>query len=79
MIFYNHFTQWNVAFTNNRYSLVDSEKWKLVENGYGHFMQHTPALQHMWEYCGFVYDEAFREHVADVIQRASLEKPENVM
>jgi hypothetical protein len=34
MVFYNHFTQWNVAFTNNKLSLVDREKWQLVEHGY---------------------------------------------
>ena len=34
MVFYNHFTQWNVAFTNNKLSLVDREKWQLVERGY---------------------------------------------
>ena len=34
MVFYNHFTQWNVAFTNNKLSLVDREKWQLVEHEY---------------------------------------------
>ncbi|MGR8948215.1 MAG: hypothetical protein ACU84Q_09230 [Gammaproteobacteria bacterium] len=74
MIFYNHFTQWNVAFTNNEYALVDAEKWQLVVRGYELFMQHTPALQRMWEYCGFVYDDAFKEHVGSVIQRGTDEK-----
>ena len=26
MVFYNYFTQWNVAFTNNGYALFDIEK-----------------------------------------------------
>ena len=63
MIFYNHFTQWNVAFTNNNYALVDTEKWELVARGYELFMRQSPALQQMWKYCGFVYDEPFKQHV----------------
>ena len=70
MVFYNHFKQWNVAFTNDKYSLLDKEKWQLVEHGYELFIPHTPALRHMWGYCGSVYDEGFRTHVETVIARA---------
>ncbi len=70
MVFYNHFTQWNVAFTNDKLSLLDREKWELVIHGYELLMRHTPAFAQMWEYCGFVYDEGFKHHVETVIARA---------
>ena len=73
MEFYNHFTQWNVAFTNNKHELVETEKWELVAHGYSLFMQNTPALHRMWEYCGFVYDDAFKTHVDEIIRRANTE------
>lgn len=69
MVFYNHFTQWNVAFTNDKYSLLDREKAELVTHGYELLLHHTPAFRHMWEYCGFVYDEGFKNHVEAVIAR----------
>ena len=67
MVFYNHFSQWNVAFSNNEAALFDTEKWGLVAHGYGFFMQHSPALKHMWKYCGWGYDQAFRDHVDQII------------
>ena len=67
MIPYNHFTQWDVAFTNAKHDLMDTSKWQLVARGYEFMMQNTPAFRRMWEYSGHVYDEDFRLHVDSIV------------
>jgi hypothetical protein len=74
-VLYNHFAQWMVAFTNQRMDLLDSDEWGMVARGYELFVQSLPAAGRMWELCGFVFDEAFRNYVDSVVSRAESSEP----
>ena len=68
-LFINWFTLWHSAFVDQKARLLDKRSWSIWNKGLITVLSRHVAVRHVWSEFGHVYDDEFRIHVEEILNK----------